>query len=105
MVRAEDDLAVAVLVAGAVVEEQLDLGRAALVEPGGAVLAEHLEDQAVGVPGGDPGDLEAAGAVLELGGEGGVVVVLDGLVGVADRGVVVAHDGAQRQRAACRSRC
>ena len=53
------------------------------------------------MPGGDPGDLEAAGAVLELGGEGCVVVVLDGLVGVADRGVVVAHDGAQRQRAAC----
>ena len=29
----------------------------------------------------------------------GVVVVLDRLVGVADRDVVVAHDGAERQRA------
>ena len=103
--RAEDDLAVAVLVAGAVVEEQLDFGGAALVELGGTVLAEHLEDEAVGVAGGDPGDLEAAGAVFELCVERGVVVVLDGFEGVADRSVVVAHDGARAAGAACRSRC
>ena len=100
MFGAEDDLPVAVLGGRAVVEEQLDLGRAALVEAGGAVLAEHLEDQAVGVPGGDPGDLETAGAVREFGRERRVVVVVDGLVLVADLGVIVAHDGAQRQRAA-----
>ncbi len=49
--------------------------------------------------GGDAGDLEASGAVVELGGECRIVVVLDGLEDVADGRVVVAHDGAQRQRA------
>ena len=53
MFRAEDDLPVTGLRGLALAEEQLDLGRAALVELGGTVLAEHLEDQAVGVAGGD----------------------------------------------------
>ena len=55
--------------------------------------------QAVGVSGGDAGHLEAAGAAFEVCGEGRVVVVVDRLEDVADRGVVVAHDGAERQRA------
>ena len=46
--------------------------------------------------GGDPGDLDHTGAVGVLGAEGGVVVVLDGLVGVAHRNVSVADHGGQR---------
>ena len=95
--RSEDHLAVAVLVAGSVVEEQLDFGGTALVELGGAVLAEHLEVEAVGVAGGNAGDLKASGAVGELCVECCVVVVLHGLEGVTDGNVVVAHDGGERQ--------
>lgn len=91
----EDDLAVAVLVAGAIVEEELDFGGPALVELRGTVLAEHFEIEAVGVAGGNPGDFEATGAAFERCIEGGVVVVVYGLKGVADRRVIVAHDGAE----------
>ena len=97
MLRAEDDLPVAGG-AGVAVQVEPDLTVAVLVEPGGAVLAEHLEVQPVGVAGGDPGDLQRARAIRETGVVGGVVVVGDGLVGVADLGVVVPHDGTQRQR-------
>ncbi len=46
---AEDHLAVAVLIAVSVIEEQLDFRWAALVELGCALFAEHLELQAIGV--------------------------------------------------------
>ncbi|BAS13904.1 hypothetical protein AHiyo8_22070 [Arthrobacter sp. Hiyo8] len=97
--RAEDDLAVAVLVAGAIVEEELDFGGAALVELRRTVFAEHFEVEAVGVAGCNAGHFEAARAVLECCVESSVVVVLYGLEGVADSGVVVAHDGAKGHRA------
>ena len=93
----EDDLAVAVP-GGVVAQEQADLGRPALVERRRAVLAEHLEHQAVRVAGSDPGHLEGAAAVGELDGEGRVVVVLDRLQDVGDRDVVVTHDRAEGQR-------
>ena len=99
VLRPEDDLPVTGLRGLALAQEQLDLGRPTLIEAGGAVLAEHLEDQAVGVPGGDPGHLDGTRAVLERRGERGVVVVGDGFEHVADLGVIVAHHGAQRQRA------
>src|SRR5690606_9435253 len=89
------DLAVAALTCGALVEEQLHLG-GALLRPGrGAVLGVDLEGEPVGVAGGDAGHLYGArGAAGELDGEGGVVVVLDGVVLVADLGVAVSGDDA-----------
>ncbi len=50
------------------------------------------------MPGGDAGDLYDADALLETGTEAGVVVVLDRLVGVADRGFAVPHDCAEWHR-------
>ena len=69
-----------------------------LVEAGRAVLAEHLEDQAVRVTGRHPGHLEPADAILELRGKRCIVIVLDRLVLLADRDVVVAHHVTKGQR-------
>lgn len=90
-------MAVTVLIAGSIIKEQLDLGGAALIELGGAVLAEDLELKAVGMAGCNPGDFEASGTVGELRIEGCIVVILDRFERVADGHVIVTHDGAQRK--------
>ena len=60
VLRSEDHLPVPVLGRGDIVQEELDLGGATLVVPGATVLAEDLEDEAVGVPGRDVVDSFAA---------------------------------------------
>ena len=61
----------------ALVEHQLELRRTLLLPGGGAAVTEHLQRQPVGMTRGDPRDLDDPDTVLELGGESGVVVVLD----------------------------
>src|SRR5699024_7254514 len=76
-----------------------DLSGVAEVECGRAVSAEDLDAEAVRMAGGDARDLEGAGAGGEFDAEAGVVVVADGFELVADLGVVVSDDVAERQRA------
>ena len=63
-----------------------------------AAVSVHLEDQAVRVAGGDPGDLDDPDRVLEPGGESGVVVILDCFVLIADGRVAMPDDGPERDR-------
>jgi hypothetical protein len=54
---------------------------------------------------GDAGDLHHTDTVLQLGAEAGVVVVLDRLIGVADRSLAMADDGAEWYWTLCDCGC
>jgi hypothetical protein len=77
----------------------MELCRTLLLPLCSAFVTEDLERETIRVAGSDAGDLHDADAALQSGAEAGVVVVLHWLIGVADRGLAMADDGAKWYRA------
>ena len=81
VVRTDDHAAETAVPVGPSFSISWNSRRTLLLPLRGALVAEHLQREPVGVAGGDSGDLDDADAVVEAGAEAGVVVVLDSLEG------------------------
>src|SRR5215217_691765 len=98
VVWTDDHPAIAARISRTFVQHELEFTGAFLLPLRGALVTEDFKCEAVRVAGGDARDLRHADAVLQLGAEAGVVVVLDRLIGIADRSLAMTDDDTKWHR-------